>query len=86
MTPLCALASRRFRSTLTRLAEWCNAIGKERGKNGRRQGGMETTASRSCRTRNLRERRAAALADLTALTGTEGLTGQTESLAREGRN
>ena len=44
---------------------------------------METTASRSCRTRNLRERRAAALADLTALTGTEELTGQTESLARE---
>ena len=29
---LCPLAGRRFRSTLARLAEWCNALGKEKGK------------------------------------------------------
>ena len=38
-TQLCALASRGFRSTLTRLAEWCNALGKKRGKDGRRRKG-----------------------------------------------
>ena len=31
-----ALAGRRFRSTLTRLAEWCIALGNEKGKDGRR--------------------------------------------------
>ena len=31
-TQLCALASRRFRSTLARLAEWCNALGNKKGK------------------------------------------------------
>ncbi|MBR3557461.1 MAG: hypothetical protein IKN78_01115 [Bacteroidales bacterium] len=56
-----------------------------------REQGVPLDAGASCgmvqRTRGRKgKRRAAALADVTALTGTEGLTDQTESLAREDRN
>ena len=45
----CPLACRRFRSTLARLAEWCSALGKEKGKGGRRSDQIRPRTYLPCR-------------------------------------